>query len=54
MNNLSQEQRDKRLAEIRAMLDARLQADGSAQPGYGPNVIAIRAEIAKLEQQSAE
>lgn len=41
-----------RLEKLHRMLTARTNAKGEPLPNFGPNVAAIKAEIAKLEERS--
>lgn len=43
----------KRIAQLKTMLAGRTDRDGNALKGYAKNVVAIRAELARLESAVA-
>lgn len=42
-----------RIQELKAMLEARTDGQGKARPGYKRNIIAVQAEIRRLEAELA-
>lgn len=43
------DEKNKRIAALKQMLQARTDAEGNPLPGYKNNVIAIQAELSQLE-----
>jgi uncharacterized small protein (DUF1192 family) len=49
---MAEQSTDQRIAQLKAALNGRTDAEGNARKGYTKNVVALRAEIARLTAQA--